>query len=230
MKTALRTILLGISIGVIGAVAAPFASAQESAPAVTAHEQARKDPSGKFVEDLGNRAIKIMADKTINSTVRKEQFRQILKDSFDLKTIGRFVIGRSWNTATPEQQAEYIKLFEELVVKSYGDRMSLYTGEGFEVVNARPESEKDTIVNSHITHPDGSKATDIDWRVRLRDGKLGIIDVVVEGVSLSVTQRQEYSAVIQRNDGQLDGLLQQMRQQLSNDAKADAKADAAAGK
>ena len=229
MKTALRTVILGLSIGIAGVSVNPvFAVAQESAPSAMGHAQAVQNPSGKFVQSLGDRAIKIMADKSISTTARKEQFRQILKDSFDLKTIGRFVIGRSWNAATPEQQNEYMTLFEELVVKSYGDRMSLYTGEGFEVVNARPESEKDTIVNSHITHPDGSKPTDIDWRVRARDGKLGIIDVVVEGVSLSVTQRQEYSAVIQRNDGQIDGLLTLMRQQIAGDAKADAKADAAA--
>ena len=78
----------------------------------------------------------------------------------------------------------------------------------------RPETEKDTIVNSQITHPDGSEPTTIDWRVRLRDGKLGVIDVVVEGVSLSVTQRQEYAAVLQNNDGQISALLDKMRQEL----------------
>jgi phospholipid transport system substrate-binding protein len=137
-----------------------------------------------------------------------------LRDSFDLKTIGRFVIGRSWNAATPDQQKEYTSLFEELVVKTYGSRMALYTGEGFSVSGVRPESEKDTIVTSQITHPDGSEPTEIDWRIRARDGKLGVIDVMVEGVSLSVTQRQEYASVIQRYGGNIDGLLDLMRQQL----------------
>jgi phospholipid transport system substrate-binding protein len=109
-----------------------------------------------------------------------------------------------------------MRLFEALVVKTYGDRMTLYTGEGFRVVGTRPESEKDFVVNSQITHPDGSEPTVIDWRVRQRNGKLGVIDVIVEGVSLSVTQRQEYSAVIQRNDGQIEGLLTLMRQQLQD--------------
>ena len=119
-----------------------------------------------------------------------------------------------WNAATPDQQKEYMHLFQELVIKTYGDRMTLYSGEGFQVVAVRPETEKDTIVNSQITHPDGSQPTTIDWRVRLRDGKLGVIDVVVEGVSLSVTQRQEYSAVIQNNGGQISALLDKMRQEL----------------
>jgi phospholipid transport system substrate-binding protein len=109
-----------------------------------------------------------------------------------------------------------MKLFEALVIKTYGNRLTLYTGEGFSVTTTRQESEKDTIVNSQITHPDGSTPTTIDWRVRNRNGKLGVIDVVVEGVSLSVTQRQEYAAVIQSNGGQIDGLLDTMRRQLKN--------------
>jgi phospholipid transport system substrate-binding protein len=140
----------------------------------------------------------------------------MLQTSFDLPTIGRFVIGRSWNAATPAQQQEYMRLFEALVVKTYSDRFALYTGEGFEVTSVRPETEKDSIVISQITHPDGSEPTEVDWRVRHKEGKLGIIDVVVEGVSLSVTQRQEYASIVQRDGGKLDGLLVLMRQQLQD--------------
>jgi len=118
-----------------------------------------KVPAGKFVEDLGDRAIATIADKTLTAAQREDKFRQILSDSFDLKTIGRFVIGRNWNAATPEQQKEYMHLFEELVIKSYGDKLTLYTGEGFIVTGARAESERDFYVNSQITHPDGSPPT-----------------------------------------------------------------------
>jgi phospholipid transport system substrate-binding protein len=166
------------------------------------------------VQNLGDTAIAAIADKSITQAQRSDKFRDILRSSFDLMTIGRFVIGRSWNAATPDQQKDYMHLFQELVIKTYGDRMTLYSGEGFKVVAVRPETEKDTIVNSQITHPDGSAPTTIDWRVRLRDGKLGVIDVVVEGVSLSVTQRQEYAAVIQNNNGQISALLDRMREEL----------------
>jgi phospholipid transport system substrate-binding protein len=187
----------------------------ELGPSANAHDDAVKIPSGKFIQDLGNQAIDAIANKNITPSQRTEKFRQILSNSFDLMTIGRFVIGRSWNVATQQEQKDYMNLFESLVVKTYGDRLTLYTGEGFVVTSARPESEKDYIVNSQITHPDGSPPTSIDWRVRKRDGKLGVIDVVVEGVSLSVTQRQEYSAIIQNNNGQIAPLLDKMRQQLS---------------
>jgi phospholipid transport system substrate-binding protein len=222
MITAFRPAFLILSLGfalsgpVLHTALAEDAPAQNSGDAVQGHDQAIKTPAGKFVQDLGDHAIAIIADPAVTHDKRAEKFRQILRESFDLPTIGRFVIGRTWNAATDAQQKEYMRLFEELVVKTYGSRMELYTGEGFSVIGVRPESEKDTIVTSNITHPDGSEPTEIDWRVRLRDGKLGVIDVVVEGVSLSVTQRQEYASVIQRNGGQIDGLLDLMRQQLKD--------------
>lgn len=172
-------------------------------------------PQGTFIQNLGDKAVAILADKALTPEKREEQFRAMLRDYFDLSTIARFVIGRSWLTATPEQQKEYLGLFESLVVKTYSDRFKLYTGEGFKVRDSRPEGTKDFVINSDITHPDGSPATIVTWRVRQKDNKMGIIDVVVEGVSMSVTQRQEYSSVIQRNGGDIEALLKMMRERVN---------------
>jgi len=229
MTLALRPAVLILALGFVLVLPTAYPVMAQDAGAVVAvqgHDQSVKVPAGKFVQDIGDRAIGVIASSSVTAEQRNEKFRQILRDSFDLPTIGRFVIGRTWNAATPDQQKEYMRLFEELVVKTYGNRMALYTGEGFEVTGVRPESEKDTIVTSEITHPDGSQPTSIDWRIRTKDGKMGVIDVVVEGVSLSVTQRQEYSSVIQRNGGQIDGLLDMMRQQIKD---ADQGAPAAGG-
>ncbi len=175
---------------------------------------------GRFIQDLGDKAISLLADKNSLSRERDATFRQMLKESFDLNTIGRFVLGRTWLAATPEQQKEYIQLFEQLVVKTYSERFALYTGEGFRVRAVRPEGERDVIVNSAIIRPDGSSSTSVDWRVRQKDGKLGVIDVVVEGVSMSVTQRQEYASVIERSGGNIEGLLDLMRKRVEDPAKA----------
>lgn len=185
--------------------------------AASSHANAKEtaDP-GQFVQSLGDRAVVILADKNLSAEQRDEKFRNMLRDSFDLQTIGRFVIGRnSWMGATPDQQKEYMKLFEGLVIKTYSDRFALYTGEGFKVKTTRPEGDKDFIVNSEISHPDGSAPTAVDWRVRVKDAKMGVIDVVVEGVSMSVTQKQEYSSIIQRDGGNIEGLLNEMRARLN---------------
>jgi len=209
MLMVLRVVFLTVLLGLLPASAFAQTSATQS------HEQVVNSPVGKFIQNLGDQAIGVIADKNLAQDQRSERFREMLRNSFDLPTIGRFVIGRSWNAASVAQQQEYMKLFEALVVKTYSDRFALYTGEGFAVTSVRPETEKDFIVTSQITHPDGSEPTEVDWRVRRsKEGKLGIIDVVVEGVSLSVTQRQEYASIIQRDGGKLNGLLDLMRQQL----------------
>jgi phospholipid transport system substrate-binding protein len=175
---------------------------------------ARAEDPVQFVQNLGNKAVSILADKTMSAEQKNDKFRTMLRDTFDLQTIARFVIGRSWNAASPEQKAEYMDLFEKLVVKTYSDRFALYTGEGFQAKSSRPEGDKDFLVNSIITHPDGSAPTDVDWRLRQKDGKLGIIDVTVEGVGMSVTQRQEFAAIIQRSGGDIGPLLAEMKKRI----------------
>ncbi len=177
-------------------------------------DEAVKVPAGKFVQSLGDHAIAQITNKSLSQDQRTEKYRDLLRDSFDIKTIGHFVIGRAYNAASPEQQQEYLGLFEKLVVKTYGDRLNLYSGESFRVKSVRPESDKDSIVSSEITHSDGSEPAKVDWRVRQVNGKMAIIDVVVEGVSQSVTQRDEYASIIQRDGGKLDGLLDLMRKQV----------------
>ncbi len=219
MQNLSRPVILAGLIALLLGIAPLPAMAQGGSMGAASQDSVLNTPQGKFVQSLGDKAIAILADKSLNATQRNAKFRQMLRESFDLNTIGRFVIGRNWQIATPEQQKEYMTLFEELVVKSYSDRFAFYTGEGFRVRAVRPEGDRDFIVNSDITHPDGSPPTLVDWRLRQKDGKLGIIDVVVEGVSMSVTQRQEYASVIERSGGNIDGLLDLMRQRLQDTAK-----------
>ena len=202
---------------------APAAASAENPPSVpnvsnpnaaNTPDAATKTSDGKFVQDLGDRAIAQIADKSISQDERNQRYDQLLRDSFDIKSIAHFVAGRAFNNAPPEQQQEYMGLFEKLVVKTYGDRLNLYSGEGFHVVGVRPESDEDSIVSSEITHADGSSPARVDWRVRNKGGKPAVIDVSVEGVSQSVTQRDEYSSIIQRDGGKLDGLIDLMKKQV----------------
>ena len=179
------------------------------------HEQAIETSAGKFIQTLGDKAIAVIANKDFSQEQKAKNFAELLDEYFDLKTISRFVIGRSWNSATEAQQQEYISLFEKLIIKNYGSKMSMYTGEGFKVTGTRPESASDTVVLSQIAHPGTNRGTNIDWRVRDKDGKIGVIDVVMEGVSMSVTQKQEYASIIQGNGGDIEGLLKLMRQQAA---------------
>lgn len=187
-----------------------------SSPMTSSPEQAQETPSGKFIQSLGDRAIKVMASNELSPSQRSQQYRAILNKSFDIPTIGHFVLGRSWNGATPEQQQKYLKLFEQVVLKIYGDKLSFYSGENFKVVSVRQESDKDSVVSSNVVHTSGSPPTKVDWRVRQVGDKLSVIDVSVAGVSQSITQRDEYASIIQRDNGKIDMLLEDMRQQVQS--------------
>ena len=164
-----------------------------------------------FVDTLGKDAVSVMANRGFNKAQRIERFRAMLQTNFDIPTIARFVLGRYWNLATPDQQQEYFKLFEEMVVRSYADRFDTYNGETFHITSSRAEGDHDAFVATEIHRLNGPPVN-VEWRVRQRDERLGIIDVVVEGVSMSVTQRQEFSSVIQSKGGNMAAFLQALKE------------------
>lgn len=210
MRVVLRFVVLGVLLQSGWVVAMPAEALAENAGG----GQSSSSPAGAFIQSLGDRAMAVVNDANLTPEQRKAHYHELLREAFDLPAIGRFVIGRAWNTATPEQQQEYMKLFEALIVRTYGDRLNMASGKGFRVQNVRQENDRNFIVTSAVTQARGAPPTRIDWRVRQTGDKFAILDVIVEGVSLSVTQRQEYAAIIQRDGGRIDGLLQTMRQRV----------------
>lgn len=168
-------------------------------------------PEEGFVQGLGEKALKTLADKSVTQDETKATFKQMLNENFDLPAIGRFVLGRYWNVATPAEQQEYNTLFNRMVEKIYTDRFSLYSGETFSVTGTRPDAQgTDKIVLSQVVRPSGPPVN-VEWRVRNTNGAMKIVDVIVEGVSMSVTQRAEFASVIQRGGGNVEALLKALR-------------------
>lgn len=164
----------------------------------------------KFVDNMGQRAIGFLGSPKLTQVQKEQKFRRLLRNSFDMRTIGRFALGRYWRTSTPAQQKEYQRLFEDMVVDVYAARFSEYKGQALEVSEVRKDGSKDSVVTSHIVPDSGSKIR-VDWRVRYKQGKYKIVDVIIEGVSMSLTQRSDFSSVIQRGGGKLQALLVHLR-------------------
>lgn len=164
-----------------------------------------------FVDSLGKDALGAMADKALDKAQRVEKMRSLLHKGFDIPTIARFVLGRYWGSATPPQQQEYLTQFEEMIIRTYAARFDSYAGETFRIQSTRPDGEHDVFVVTEIHQPNGPPVN-VQWRVRQRDGRFGIIDVVVEGVSMSFTQRQEFASVLQAKGGNMDGFLQALKE------------------
>jgi len=174
-----------------------------SAAEVTSPERATR-----FIDDLGSRAIGALADPTATQSDKQDKVRALLIEGLDLPTIGRFALGRAWQAATEPQRSEYTALFREYVLNTYARRLAMYSGETFKIVGAQPIADTDALVMSLIERPNGAPV-DAGWRVRAGERGYRGVGVMIEGVSLALTQRQEFAAVIQ-NKG-FDGLLDSLR-------------------
>ena len=165
-----------------------------------------------FIASMGDRGINFLGNQSMSAEAKKAELRKLLNESFDMNTIARFSLGTYWKAATPAQQQEYLKLFNNMIVKVYSKRFSDYKGQKFEVKSARKETDKDSVVTSFIVPTDGPQVQ-IDWRVRNKGGSYRVVDIVVEGVSMSQTQRADFASVINRGGGNVDVLLNHLRQQ-----------------
>lgn len=163
-----------------------------------------------FISGMAQQAIDFLADQSISREQKAQEFKKLLSSSFDMKTIGRFALGRYWKAATPAQQSEYQALFEKMVVQVYSERFKDYEGQKLTVESSAPEGEKDVLVTSYIVPESGPKVR-VDWRVRNKDGRHRIVDIIVEGVSMAVTQRSEFASVIQAGGGNVSALLDHLR-------------------
>jgi len=177
----------------------------------TAGNSAAADPETEsFIRDLGSKAVDQLTDDSLSDAERSERFRALLLDHFDVAEIGKYVLGRYWRTATEEERAEYLHLFEDYLVVSYARRFSEYTGEAFEVASSRTESSGLELVRSYVVTNNGERAR-LDWILESQDGTLRILDIKIEGLSLSETHRSEFASVIQNNGGKVAGLIDALR-------------------
>jgi phospholipid transport system substrate-binding protein len=199
MITRRLTILL-VSLALTGFAAVPRPASAQAA-----------NDAQQLVSKLSDDAIKLLTGKELAEQERYKRFRELLKQNFDLPVMGRFVLGRYWRDATDQERQDYLKLFEDLIVATYAQRFADYKGESFKILGSQPEADKGVLVQSQITRLDPPQPIKVDWRVVKGEPGLRIVDVVVEGVSLSVTQRSEFASVIQRNGGKIAGLLEALR-------------------
>ncbi len=170
-----------------------------------------------FMNELWNHALELL-NKQTPIAERQARFRILFHNDFDSPGIARFVLGRYWRAATPEEQKEFLKLFEDYVVFVYTARLSDFSGEEFKISGSRPDADA-VIVSTDVITPGAPQPLKIDWRLVNDAGAYKINDVIVEGVSMAVTQRSEFASVIQRHGGQVQGLIDLMRQKTASAAQ-----------
>jgi phospholipid transport system substrate-binding protein len=163
------------------------------------------DQAAKYVESLGNEAVAIIADAKLSKDQKQAKLEKIFSTNVDIAWVGRFVMGRFWRTATPEQQKRYLAEYEKFVVTHYASRFAQYSGGKFAVTGTRADAEGEYTINMKMSGDQSDEPVLVDYRVRAGKGGFKVFDVIVEGVSMITTQRSEFNAILTR-DG-IDGLI-----------------------
>jgi phospholipid transport system substrate-binding protein len=171
-----------------------------------------------LIEEVSAEVLTILSDQSRGDRQKFDALVVLLNEPIDLDLVGRLILGRYWRTADDGQRQQYLELFREYALANLASKLHLYQGQSFEVTGAKVVSDKDALVTSRILS-DGEPPLQVDWRLRERnDGGLVTIDLIVEGVSLIVTLRSEFAAVIERLG--FDGLLAELRQRIAQTRQA----------
>ena len=178
----------------------------------TVAQATNKAGATKFVSDLSSQALTVLSANGVPLDQKEKKVRQLLSTNFDLKLIGRYVLGAAWRKASADQRSQYQTLFKEFVLRTYSRRFGGYSGQKFAVTSAKPIGKKDILVSTKISRPSGPPIL-AGWRVREKNGAHKILDVVVAGVSMVVTQRSEFRAVISKQG--VGGLIETLRMQVT---------------
>jgi phospholipid transport system substrate-binding protein len=190
-------------IAAFAAVAAVAAvspvSAQNAVPEATA-----------FIDSLAQRAIVGLTAKDIDTADRAARFRALFTETFDVATIGRFALGTPWRTASEADRTEYLKAFEDFIVATYATRFADYGGEAIRTTGSRRGDDGEVFVASEFVRAQGAPVR-VAWRLRPNANSWRIIDVIIEDVSMAITQRDDFSSTIQRNGGRLGALIEALR-------------------
>jgi phospholipid transport system substrate-binding protein len=170
----------------------------------------------QFVESLADQAIHSLAVNDISRAERIKRFQTLFDKNFAVDAIGKWILGRYWRQATPAQQSEYLKLFQGYIVASYVDRFAAYTGEALKITKVVDEDNGPVTVFSELLRPgEGNTPVRVDWRLEGADQHLRIVDLVVEGISMSTTLRSDFGSIIRRDGGDISGLLDVLRKKTA---------------
>ena len=164
-----------------------------------------------FIQSTVNRA-----SATLSSSFSKEEkikkLKIIAKETVDIKGIGLYTIGKHRKKMTNKEKTEYLVLFEKYFLKTFSDRLSEYTNPKVSVNESQKLNENYTIVSSVLIATKERTEIKIDWRVYTKDPQnLVIRDLIIEGLSLARTQKEEFNSIIQSNNGDIDALFNSLR-------------------
>ena len=165
-----------------------------------------------FIQSTVNRAAKTLGGN-FTKEERIEKLKIIAGETVDINAIGYYTLGSYRKNINDEQITEYENLFEQYFLKSFSSRLAEYSNPEIEVVSKKKINENYTMVSSILVSTEQRPEVKIDWRVYTKDSKNPQIrDLIIEGLSLARTQKEEFSSIIQSNDGDINALFATLKE------------------
>lgn len=174
-----------------------------SIAAPTLSHAATTQQAKKYITELGRDTIDVLKKQKVSDAEKEQALTLIFERNIDFSWVARFVMGRYWRIATPQQKEEYVTQYRRFIVKHYASLFSQYHGAEFTVDNARDDEDDEFSVGMQVkAEASTSEPIFIDYKIRNYPQGFRIFDVVIEGVSMLTTQRSEFNAIIGNNDVQ----------------------------
>ena len=171
----------------------------------------------EFVSELVSEAINKLADKNINTDEKKDFIKQIALENVDIKALGLYTLGELRKSADKENILNYQKSFEKYFLKSLTSRLTDYSSSKFEVFDEDKKSSNYTIINSRVVPNDGGPEIKIDWRIYTKNPEKPLIrDLIVEGLSLARTQKEEFASILKSNNNDIMVLIAKLEEFVNN--------------
>ncbi len=169
-----------------------------------------------FVQSTVNRASQILSDN-ISKESKIEELKKVALDTVDIQGIGFYTLGKFRKNLSDEQKQKYSELFKEYFLKSFSSRLAEYSNPKIDVQSQEKLSDTYTIVSSILVATSERPEVKIQWRVYTKDPDKPLIrDLIIEGLSLARTQKEEFNSIIQSNDGDIQALFSSLKKFINN--------------
>ena len=170
-----------------------------------------------FINELLNDAVATLSDKDISITEKNKKIEAIALQNVDIEALGMYTLGQARKSLDPATLEKYKTLFQKYFLKNLTSRLTDYSTQKFEVLDAKQKSEIYTIVNSRIVESSAGPEININWRVYTKDTAKPLIrDLIVEGLSLARTQKEEFASILSSNNNDINVLFAKLEEFIKN--------------
>ena len=170
-----------------------------------------------FIQELVDDAVKTLSDKSISVEEKNETIVKIAKENVDINALSLYTLGSIRKNLDQETLSEYQDIFEKYFLKSLTSRLTDYSSQKFEVIKSDQKSSNYTIVSSKIAETVKSPEIKIDWRVYTKNPQKPLIrDLIVEGLSLAKTQKEEFASILNSNNNDVKALIKKLEEFVFN--------------